>query len=119
MRRLKARRVPVAKRQNTGESSRAHLMPPPSSAFTTVDLSARVVEPMVQISASTLPAPATSAHWAVDLPPTASLMRGEIPIDALVRSLLLPRDSKLYEGNPDFRPALEVQLFPLCFPIVT
>ncbi|XP_019186417.1 PREDICTED: uncharacterized protein LOC109181117 [Ipomoea nil] len=114
MRRLKAR-VPTAKRQKTGESSRAHPLPPPgpqswtlrscdsrpSLASTTADLSARVAEPVVHVPLT------TSAHWAVDLPPTASLMRGDIPIDALVRSLLLPRDSELYEGCPNFRPALE------------
>ncbi|XP_031130722.1 uncharacterized protein LOC116032332 [Ipomoea triloba] len=41
------------------------------------------------------------------LPPTASILRGDLATDEFMRSFLLPRDLELCEGNPDPRPILE------------
>lgn len=43
----------------------------------------------------------------VDLPSTASLLQGDIPLDDLARSLSLPRDLVACEGGSGLRPLFE------------
>nr|GMD95255.1 BTB/POZ domain-containing protein At4g08455 [Ipomoea batatas] len=66
--------APASKRQRTGKSSQAYHPQLPSGPQTQTSRS-RGSRPALTLT--------TSPRWVVDLPPTVSLMRGDIPIDAL------------------------------------
>nr|GLL44985.1 uncharacterized protein LOC109181117 [Ipomoea trifida] len=99
------------KRQKTGESSPA--CPPPSvpptrqsrsretslptSASASIDPPALVVDPPPRAPSSSVSN--VRVGWPAEIPPTVSLL-GDMPLEAVARRLISPRDSKvLKEGS--------------------
>nr|GMD79740.1 uncharacterized protein LOC109181117 [Ipomoea batatas] len=52
-------------------------------------------------------APSTDLRWSVDLPPSISLIRGDVPSETVMRSLLLPHDLDLCRCRHNFSLILE------------
>nr|GMD78345.1 uncharacterized protein LOC109181117 [Ipomoea batatas] len=57
-------------------------------------------------------APSTDLRWSVDLPASISLIRGDVPSETVMRSLLLPHDLDLCRCRPNF--SLMLETFHLC-----
>lgn len=46
--------------------------------------------------------------WPVAVPPSVSLLHGDVPAEDVMLGLVSPRDEELCQGRPDYRSLLDV-----------
>nr|GME12186.1 tubby-related protein 1-like isoform X2 [Ipomoea batatas] len=106
----RVRSRPAPKRQRTGESSSAcpppSSVPPPTSASASVDPPTLAVDPPPRAPSSSVSD--VRVGWPAEIPPTVSLLEGDVPLEAVARRLISPRDSKVLEEGSGLRSAFEL-----------
>nr|GLL21867.1 uncharacterized protein LOC109181117 [Ipomoea trifida] len=59
---------------------------------------------------STFAMPSASPSWPVSIPPSVSLLQGDVPAEDVMRSLISARDRESCRGRPDYRAMIEAMV---------
>nr|GLL41919.1 uncharacterized protein LOC109181117 [Ipomoea trifida] len=59
---------------------------------------------------STFAMPTASPSWPVSIPPSVSLLQGDVPAEDVMRSLISARDRESCQGRPDYRAMMEAMV---------
>nr|GLL21196.1 uncharacterized protein LOC109181117 [Ipomoea trifida] len=59
---------------------------------------------------STFAMPSASPSWPVSIPPSVSLLQGDVPAEDVMRSLISARDRESCQGRPDYRAMMEAMV---------